>query len=157
MLQNILDMQLHVFNRTLELALASVSYFTITSTDNTVEVKFNIEKARVGPLKKMATANVELEAATNEAKLAKFVKEQHIKVNSTTPWTDSTTVLHWINSPNQLHRKFLANRINFIFDSTSQKPLEIVSSKINNFDDGTWLQSMRHDSRFPIDQRTSLH
>ena len=86
----------------------------------------------------MTIPNLELQAATNGAKLSRFIKEQHdIRIDSTTLWTDSTTVLHWINSPNQRHRIFIANRLNFIMDSTSSLDWRYVPSKDNPADDGT--------------------
>ena len=75
-------------------------------------------KARVSPIKRVTIPNLEFQAATNGATLAKFVKKQHdITINSLKLWTDSTTVFHWINTPNQRHRVF-ANRLNLILDVT---------------------------------------
>ena len=134
----ILETQLHVFSDASELALASVAYLRIRYDDDTTELKFVIGKARVAPISRMTIPNLELQAATNGAKLSRFIKEQHdIRIDSTTLWTDSTTVLHWINSPNQRHRIFIANRLNFIMDSTSPLDWRYVPSKDNPADDGT--------------------
>ena len=98
----ILKTQLHVFSDASELALASVAYLRIRYDDDTTELKFVIGKARVAPNSRMTIPNLELQVATNGAKLSRFIKEQHdIRIDSTTLWTDSTKVLHWINSPNQ--------------------------------------------------------
>ena len=81
---------------------------------------------------------MELQAASIGAKLAKFVKEQRdITINSLTLWTDSTTVLHWINTPNQRHRIFICNRLNLILDTTSHLAWRYVPSKDNPADDAT--------------------
>ena len=130
--------QLHVFSDASELALASVAYLRTRYDDDTTELKFVIGKARVAPINRMTIPNLELQAAKNGAKLSRFIKEQHdIRIDSTTLWTDSTTVLHWINSPNQRHRIFIANRLNFIMDSTSSLDWRYVPSKDNTADDGT--------------------
>ena len=65
------------------------------------------------PLKTITIHNLDLKAATNGAKLARLVKgQQDIKIDSETLWTDSTTVLNWINFPNQRHQIIHAKRFN---------------------------------------------
>ena len=81
----ILETQPHVFSDASELALASVAYLRIRYDDDTTELKFVIGKARVAPISRMTIQNLELQAATNGAKLSRFIKEQHdIRIDS---WT----------------------------------------------------------------------
>ena len=94
-------------------------------------------KARVPPIKK-TIPNLELQAASIGAKLAKFVKEQRdITINSLTLRTDSTTALHWINTPNQRHRIFIAKPLNLILVVTSHLDWRYLPSKDNPADDAT--------------------
>ena len=110
----------------------------IAYNEKTMELKFVIGKARESPIKRMTISNLELQAVTNGAKLAKFVKEQQdITINSLTLWTDSTTVLHWINTPNERQRIFIADRLNLILDTNSQLDWRYVPSKDNPADNAT--------------------
>ena len=52
-------------------------------------------------------------------------------------WTDSTTVLQWINNIHQRHQVFVANRLNIILDSTDASDWRYVSTSDNPADDGT--------------------
>ena len=132
------DIQLHVFSDASDFALASVAYLRIAYNYNTVDIKFVMGKARVSPIKRMTISNLELQAATNGAKLNKFVKKLHkIAINSLTLWTDSTTVIHWINTPNQRHRIFFANRLSPILDTTSHLDRRYVPSVIYPADNAT--------------------
>ena len=132
------DIQLHVFSDASELALAAVAYLRIACNNNTLDLKFVMGKARVSPIKRMTIPYLELQAAKNWAKLAKFVNEQHdITINNLKLWTDSTTVLHWINTPNQRHRIFIANSLNLILDTTLHLGWRYVPSKDNPADDAT--------------------
>ena len=54
-----------------------------------------------------------------------------ILIESTTLWTDSKTVLHWINFPNRRNRIFIANHLKFILNSISQNNWGCVPSKNN--------------------------
>ena len=132
------DIQLHVFSDASDLALASVAYLRIAYNNNTVDLKFVMGKARVSPIKRITIPNLELQAATNGAKLAKFVKEQHdITINSLKLWTDSTTVLYWIKTHNQRHWISIANSLNLILETTSHLEWRYVPSKDNPVDDAT--------------------
>ena len=83
--KSVLNQQLHIFNDASELAHVPVAYFRNTYTEKTVDLKFIIGKARESPLKKMTIPNLELQAATNGIKIARFTKGQHeIKADFTT-------------------------------------------------------------------------
>ena len=74
-------------------------------------------KARVAPIKRMTIPNLELQAAVYAAQLAQFVTEEHdIHINEKVFWSDSTTVLYWLRTPEIRHRIFVANRLAKILD-----------------------------------------
>ena len=52
-------------------------------------------------------------------------------------WTDSTTVLHWINNIHQRHKIVVANRLNIILHSTDASDWRYVPTSDNPADDGT--------------------
>ena len=68
--------ELHVFNDASEKAIANVVFLRTLFSDKSVSLSFILGKARVAPIKRMTTPNLELLAATNGAKLAQFIKEE---------------------------------------------------------------------------------
>ena len=95
-------------------------------------------KARVAPIKRMTVPNLELQAAVYGAQLAQFIREeQDIEYSDCVFWSDSTTVLYWLRTPEMRHRIFVANRIAKILDVSSAFDWKYVSSKANPADDGT--------------------
>ena len=89
-------------------------------------------------MKRLTIPNLELQAATLGSRLAIYIKEElDLHIARTFMWTDSTTVLHWINASNQRHRIFVANRLNIILDSTESSDWRYVPTIENPADDGT--------------------
>ena len=95
-------------------------------------------KARVAAIKRMTIPNLELQAAVYGAQLAQFIKEeQDIEYSDCVFWSDSTTVLYWLRTPEMRHRIFVANRIAKILDVSFAFDWKYVSSTANPADDGT--------------------
>ena len=71
---------------------------TPTGKENT-ELAFVFGKARVAPMKVMTVPKLELQAALLAAQLKREITQAlTVTVNQVFMWTDSTTVLQWINS-----------------------------------------------------------
>ena len=103
-----------------------------------MSLSFILGKARVAPIKRMTTPNLELLAATNGAKLAQFIEEeQNFSFDTIVYWTDSTTVLSWINSSESRHKIFIANRISIILSTSTVSQWRYVPTDLNPADDGT--------------------
>ena len=95
-------------------------------------------KARVAPIKRMTIPNLELQAAVCGAQFAQFIKEEpDIECSDFVFWSDSTTVLYWLRTPEMRHRIFVANRIVKILDVSSAFDWKYASSTANPADDGT--------------------
>ncbi|XP_075241673.1 uncharacterized protein LOC142336649 [Convolutriloba macropyga] len=126
--------ELHTFTDASELALSAVSYLRIEHIDESVSVAFVIAKARVAPIKRMTIHNLELQAAVYGTQLAQFVRdEMDIEINKQVFWSDSTTVLYWLRTPEIRHRIFIANRLAKILGVSSAQDW----STRNPADDGT--------------------
>ena len=129
---------LHTFSDASEYALSAVSYLRIEYVDETVQVKFIMGKARVAPIKRMTIPNLELQAAVHAALLAQFVTEEHdIHINEKVFWSDSTTVLYWLITPEIRHRIFVANRLAKILDVSTAHDWNYITSADNPADDGS--------------------
>ena len=74
------------------------------------ELAFVLGKARVAPMKVMTVQKLELQAALLAARLKNEIQALTVTVNQVFMWTDSTTVLQWINS-NEKQPIFVANRV----------------------------------------------
>ena len=130
--------ELHVFSDAPEKAFSAVSYLRTIHDDNHISIDFLIGKARVAPIKRLTIPNLELQAPTLGSRLAVYIKEElDIRIAETFMWTDSTTVLHWINNTNERHKIFVANRLNIILDSTDASDWRYVPTSDNPADDGT--------------------
>ena len=79
-----------------------------------------------------------MQAAVYGDQLDQFIKEeQGIEYSNCVFWSDSTTVLYWLRTPEVRHRIFVANRIAKILDVSSVFVWKYVSSTANPADDGT--------------------
>ena len=101
------------------------------------QVAFVFGKARVAPMKALSIPKLEQQAAL----LATCLKEDVLKaltipVSNTFMWTDSTTVLQWLNSGSK-QPTFVANRIGEILESTTVDQWFHVLSGDNPADTGT--------------------
>ena len=94
--------ELHVFSDA-----STVAYIRAIHNDNRID--FLIGKTRVAPMERPTIPNLELQAAaTLGSRLAVYIKEElDIRIAKTFMWTDSTTLLHWINNTHQRHKIFV--------------------------------------------------
>ena len=90
---------LHIFSDASLEAMCMVAY--LRKQDNS-EVTFVIEKCRVAPIRNMAVAKLEMQAAVVGVRLRELILEKHdIEVDRIVHWTDSTTVLQWLHASNR--------------------------------------------------------
>ncbi|XP_063717837.1 uncharacterized protein LOC134844942 [Symsagittifera roscoffensis] len=117
------------------LALAFLRARVKTSLET--QVAFVFGKARVAPMKALSIPKLELQAALLATRLKEDVpKALTIPVSNTFMWTDSTTVLQWLNSGSK-QPTFVANRIGEILESTTVDQWFHVLSGDNPADTGT--------------------
>ncbi|XP_034151514.1 uncharacterized protein LOC117595338 [Esox lucius] len=130
--------QLHHFSDTSESGYGTVSYLRQENNDKEVHVAFMIGKARVSPLKQVTIPRLELTAAVLAVKVDRMLRrELQLQLNKSIFWTDSTTVLKYINNETKRFRTFVANRISFVRDSTDVSQWGYVSTKENPADEAS--------------------
>ena len=101
------------------------------------ELAFVLGKARVAPMKVMTVPKLELQAALLAARLKnEIIQALTVTVNQVFMWTDSTTVLQWINS-NEKQTIFVANRVCENLEYTTVDQWNHVATKDNPADAGT--------------------
>ena len=162
------NIELHMFDDSSQDIFRAVAFLrarvkTPTGQKET-ELAFVLGKARVAPMKVMAVPKLELQAALLAARLKReIIQALTVTVNQVFMWTDSTTILQWINS-NEKQLIFVANRVCEILEYTSVDQWNHVATKDNPADAGTrgmsaeilqlssWVESPHFltNSRFPF-------
>ena len=107
------------------------------SSSNKTQISFIFGKARVSPMKGLSIPKLELQAALLATRLKDdIVTALTVCINHVYMWTDSTTVLQWLNSTEKLP-VFVANRVDEILESTTIDEWHHVLSGNNPADTGT--------------------
>ncbi|XP_073776433.1 uncharacterized protein [Danio rerio] len=143
---------LHIFCDASERAYGSVAYVQTLSSQGDVEVAFLTARSRVSPKKQQSIPRLELCAALTGAQLAKLLKsELSVPINQVTLWSDSSTVLAWIQADSCRFKVFVGTRIAEIQELTDPKDWRYVDSKSNPADDitrGKTLNELAKPSRW---------
>ncbi|XP_052456318.1 uncharacterized protein LOC128016040 [Carassius gibelio] len=144
-------LDIHVFCDASEKAYGSVAYLR-AETDDSIQVVFIMARSRVAPKKQLSVPRLELCAALSGAQLAKTLNsELTLNIRQTVMWSDSTTVLHWINSESCTYKVFVGTRIAEIQDLVGCENWNYVDSDNNPADDitrGKTLTDLSHTCRW---------
>ena len=128
--------ELHTFCDASSFAYGTCSYLRIINTTmNTVSVSLAMAKSRVAPRKAVTIPRLELQAATLATKVASYLKKElkYTKI-SCHFWSDSETVLGYINNESKRFHVFVANRVQRIRDTTQPDDWSYVSTADNPAD-----------------------
>ncbi|KAK7929669.1 hypothetical protein WMY93_006064 [Mugilogobius chulae] len=127
--------QLHHFSDASEEGYGIVSYIRMVDQKGHIHVAFLLGKARVTPLKAVTIPRLELSAAVLAAKMNTMIKaELGVPLQESVFWTDSTSVLKYVNNEDRRFHTFVANRIATIRDLSDPKQWRHVSTKENPAD-----------------------
>ena len=137
---NFKHLELHMFGDSSQEVFSAVAFLRAqvnTSSGPKTELAFVLGKARVAPMKVMTIPKLELHAALLAARLKQDIcRALTLQVNKVFVWTDSTTVLQWLNSTSK-QPIFVANRVCEILEHTSVDEWNHVASSDNPADAGT--------------------
>ncbi|XP_043262458.1 uncharacterized protein LOC122403168 [Colletes gigas] len=112
--------ELHGFCDASERAYGACLYLRSVDANGNVRTNILIAKSKVAPLKTQTIPRLELCGALLLSSLTTTVQRAlHITVDRTIFWTDSTIVLHWLESSPHLLKTFVANRVSEIQNKTN--------------------------------------
>ena len=130
------SIELHAFADASTIGFGAVVYLRTLYNDGSISCKFVIAKSRVAPVRQLTVPRLELQGAVVAVRLVKAVRESlKSEINGVHFWTDSTTVLQWINSKTCRFHAFVANRISEILDSSQKHQWHHVISDENPADE----------------------
>lgn len=127
--------QLHHFSDACEDGYGTVSYLLLHNNNGRAHCGFVMGKARVAPLKPVTIPRMELTAATMASRLdTVWRKELQMELADSVFWTDSTSVLKYINNKTTRFRTFVANRIAEIHKVSHAHQWRYVNTTNNSAD-----------------------
>ena len=129
---------LHVFSDASETAYGSVVYLRTTDNAGDVHLAFVLARSRVAPRKQQSIPRLELCAALVGAQLARMVKEElTLPLDEMFLWSDSMTVITWLQSQSCRYKVFVGTRVSEIQDlvgveswryvDTGRNPADIIT------------------------------
>ncbi|CAB3257719.1 unnamed protein product [Arctia plantaginis] len=129
---------IHVFGDASEKAYAAVAFLVGTDIAGNRVCTMVAGKARVAPVKVVSIPRLELQAAVLACRLAVTVKaEVDFVINNLYLWTDSKTVLMWINSDARDYQKYVSHRLAEIDSLSKRSNWHWVPSESNPADEAT--------------------
>ena len=134
--KEVVDLNLHIFVDASTKGFGAVVYQRTVYTDEETSVQLVMSKARIAPLKFLTIPRMELQAAVVGLRVGlKVAEELRIPKTKCWFWSDSQTVLQWINSTSRRYHVFVANRIAEILDDTSPVQWRHVPGNLNPADE----------------------
>ncbi|XP_075256718.1 uncharacterized protein LOC142349192 [Convolutriloba macropyga] len=129
------NLRLHIFTDASEEAMCIVEYL---QDEATLKLTYVIGKCRVAPIRHTTIPKLELQAAVYGVRLKRQILREHdVKIDKVYHWTDSSTVLQWLQSAHKKQQVFVANRAAEILESSSMDQWRHVKGIENPADIGT--------------------
>ena len=130
--------EIHYFSDGSEEAYGSIAYARFVLQNGDIHCSPLLAKSRLTPVKNSAhrtVPRIELNGAKLSILLHQILQEElDYIIDAHYFWTDSSTVLHYINSENKQFSRFVANRVRFIRSSTEKSQWKHVPGSLNPAD-----------------------
>lgn len=130
--------ELHIFCDSSERAYGSVAYLRSEDHYGQISISFIMARSKVAPRRQLSMPRLELCAAVSGAQLVTLLqKEITVPIKKVNLWSDSTTVLQWLQSDSCQYKVFVGTRIAEIQELTKPEDWRYVASALNPADDLT--------------------
>ena len=136
----VVDARLHYFSDASLEAYGAVSYLRLEDENSNVHCVLVFGRSRLVPMRSISVPRLELSAATIAVRSDIMLREQlHIPELSAQSvfWTDSTTILRYLNNEDRAFHTFVANRVQTIKDSSLVSQWKHVPTASNPADDAS--------------------
>lgn len=132
------DVQLHIYADASEAAFSAVAFWRVAHAGG-FDVSFVLGRTRCAPLQTLTIPRLELQAAVLATRLLTEIRNSHpnIATSKVVLWSDSATVLSWLNSDQRKYKPFVQFRIAEILESTPAACWRWVPTSMNVADDAT--------------------
>ena len=128
-------LRLHNFTDASEEAMCIVAYL---QDEATLKFTYVIGKCRVAPIEHMTIPKLELQPAVYGVRLREHIlSEQDVRIDKIRLWTNSSTVLQWLQAAHKKQQVFVANRAAEILENSSVDQCRHVKGFENPADIGT--------------------
>ena len=129
------NLRLHIFTDASQEAIFNVAYL---QDEAKLRFTYVIGKCRVAPIRHMTIPMLELQAAVYGLRLRKqILNKQDVKIDKFYHWTNSSTVLQWLQAAHKKQQMFVANRAAEILENSSMDQWRHVKGVENPADIGT--------------------
>ncbi|XP_014665125.1 PREDICTED: uncharacterized protein LOC106807328 [Priapulus caudatus] len=128
--------QLHHFSDASEKGFGAVTYLRMVDASDRIHCCLVMAKSRLAPIKPTTIPRLELSAAVVAVKLDQACRK-HLEytLSESVFWTDSTIVLHYLQSEEKRFQTFVANRVAQIHEGPSSRKWRHVDTNNNPADD----------------------
>lgn len=137
-MEKIAEICLHYFSDASQSAYGVTAYLRVVDTEGNIQCSLLLAKSRLAPIKSVTIPRLELTAATLSIRLDNVIRrELELPLGESVFWTDSTTVLRYINNDNKRYQTFVANRVATIRDGSLPKQWRYVDTNSNPADEAS--------------------
>ena len=143
------QIELHLFGDSSQDVFCAVGFLRARfASSHKTQISFIFGKTRVAPMKALSIPKLELQAALLATRLKDdILAALTVFINHVYMWTDSTTLLQWLNSTEKIP-VFVANRVGEILESTTIDEWHHILSGDNPADTGTRGISSEHSQDY---------
>lgn len=129
---------LHHFSDACQTGYGVVTYMRLENSNKDIHVALVSGKARVAPLKRVTIPRLELTAATVAVRTDNMLRrELTVPITSSCFWTDSMSVLRYIQNETSRFHTFVANRLTVIHEGSDVSQWRYIPSKLNPGDEAS--------------------
>ncbi|XP_014669750.1 PREDICTED: uncharacterized protein LOC106810811 [Priapulus caudatus] len=137
-MEKIAECRIHYLSDASQAAYGVTAYPRVVDMKGKIQCHLLLAKSRLAPIKSVPIPRLELTVATLSIKLDNMIRRDlELPVGESVFWTDSMTVLKYINNDNKRYQTFVANKVATIRDGSTPSQWSYVDTKSNPADEAS--------------------